>query len=51
MSELETREIRNSIEKGLDRTFKKLLNDKKKTNSELAFVEDNEVVKVKAVDI
>ncbi len=51
MNETETREIRENLIEGLDLTFKKLVNDKKKTNSELAFAEDDRVVKVKAVEI
>lgn len=51
MSEQETRKIRDGILQGLKLSFNKLLCDKKKTNSELAFVENDEVVKVKAVEI
>lgn len=51
MNEQETREIRDDIIRGLDETFTKLVNEKKKSNSELAFAENGEVVKVKAVEI
>ena len=51
MSELETRQLREDILAGLDLTFEKLMTEKKKSNSELAFARDGEVVKVKAVEI
>ena len=51
MSELESRELRDSIIDGLNATFQKLVNDKKKTNSELAFVQNGKLVKVKATNI
>ena len=51
MSELETRELREDILAGLDLSFEKLVAEKKKTNSELAFAQNGEVVKVKAVEI
>lgn len=51
MSEVETKDISSRIQRGLRRTFKKLVKDKKSTNSELAFVEHDEVVKVNANDL
>jgi hypothetical protein len=51
MIEAETRELREEILKGLILSFEKLVSDKKKTNSELAFAEDEKVITVKAVDI
>ena len=51
MSELETRELRDEIIKGLDHSFEKLVAEKKKSNSELAFAEANQVVTVKAVEL
>lgn len=51
MNEQETKEIRDNIISGLDETFTKLINEKKRSNSELAFEEGGKVVKVKAVEI
>ncbi|MFA6713018.1 MAG: hypothetical protein WCR82_03930 [Bacteroidales bacterium] len=51
MSELETRELRENILLGLNITFQKLVQEKKKSNSELAFADKGEVIKVKAVEI
>ena len=51
MSELETRKLRESLILSLNLTFHRLLNEKKRTNSELAFGKEGEVVKIKAVDI
>lgn len=51
MSEQETRDLRDDILEGLDLSFVKLISEKKKNNSELAFAQDGEVVKVKAVEI
>lgn len=51
MSEMETRSLRDKIVVGLNLTFSKLVQEKKDTNSELAFSIEGEVVKVKAVDI
>lgn len=43
--------MRDDILEGLDLSFVKLISEKKKSNSELAFAQDGEVVKVKAVEI
>jgi hypothetical protein len=51
MSELETRSLRDQLVRGLNLTFSKLVEEKKSTNSELAFSHEGEVIKVKAVDI
>ena len=48
MSELETREIRDNILSGLNLAFEKLVQEKKKDDSELAFSQEGHVVKVKA---
>lgn len=51
MSELESRELRDNILDGLNATFQKLVNDKKKTNSELAFSDKGKLIKIKATEI
>ena len=51
MSELETRALRENILIGLNNTFQKLVLEKKRSNSELAFAEKGKVIKVKAVEI
>lgn len=43
--------MRDEIIKGMDRSFEKLVAEKKKSNSELAFAEANQVVTVKAVEL
>ena len=51
MSELESRKLRDNILDGLNATFQKLVKEKKQTNSELAFVQNGKLVKVKATNI
>ena len=51
MIEEESRELREEILKGFSLSFQKLVSEKKKSNSTLAFAEDDKVVTVKAVDI
>ena len=51
MSESETRELRQSILNGLNLAFHRLIQEKKKNNSELAFSNKGKVVKVKATDL
>ncbi len=51
MSERESRELRDNILDGLNASFQKLVKEKKKTNSELAFAKKGKLVKVKATDI
>lgn len=51
MSELETRELRETILLGLNITFQKLLQQKKKEDSVLAFADKGEVVNIKAAEI
>ncbi len=52
MSEQESRKLREEFLAGMDITFQKLVEEKKKNNSELAFAEKKgDIVKVKATDI
>ncbi len=51
MSELETRELRDNIVNGLNLSFQKLVQEKKRNNSELAFAEKGKMIKVKATEI
>lgn len=51
MSELETRELRDNIILGLNIAFQRLIQEKKKTNSELVFANKGRVIKVKATEI
>ena len=51
MSELESRELRDNILDGLNANFQKLVKEKKQTNTELAFVQNDKLVKVKATNI
>jgi hypothetical protein len=44
-------EIREKIKKGLDLTFKKLLQSKRQTNGVLVLFENGAIKKVKASDI
>jgi len=51
MSELETRELRDNILNGLNLSFEKLIQEKKKSNSDLAFSDKGRLIKVKATEI
>lgn len=51
MIEAQSRELREDILKGLSLSFQKLISEKKKSNSTLAFAKDDKVIKVKAVEI
>lgn len=51
MSELETRELRDNIIHGLNIAFQRLIQEKKKTNSELVFANKGKMVKIKATEI
>jgi hypothetical protein len=51
MSEQETRELRDNIVTGLNNSFEKLVQEKKKNNSELVFANKGKVIKVKATEI
>lgn len=51
MSELESRELRDNILNGLNLSFQKLVQEKKKDNSELVFANKGKVIKVKATEI
>ena len=49
--DITSRELRDNILDGLNATFQKLVKEKKQTNSELAFVQNGKLVKVKATNI
>ncbi|NMB36737.1 MAG: hypothetical protein GX993_01685 [Bacteroidales bacterium] len=51
MSELETRELRETILLGLDISFQRLVQEKRQDNSELAFARKGQIVRIKADDI
>lgn len=51
MSELETRELRETILQGLNITFERLVQEKKQDNSELAFARKGQIVRIKADEI
>jgi hypothetical protein len=51
MSELETKELRENILLGLNIAFQRLIKEKKKNNSELAFSNKGRVVRVKATEL
>lgn len=51
MSELESRELRDNILNGLNLSFQKLVQEKKKNNSELVFANKGKINKVKATEI
>ena len=51
MSELESRELRDNIVDGLNRSFHKLVQEKKKEDSELAIADKGHVITVKATEI
>ncbi len=51
MSELETRELRETILLGLDISFQRLVQEKRQDNSELAFAHKGQIVRIKADDI
>lgn len=51
MYEEQSRELREKILKGLEISYQKLLRKKKQDNAKLAFLEDEQVKTVKAVDI
>ncbi len=51
MSELETKELRDNILNGLNISFQRLIQEKKKNNSELAFSNKGKIVKVKAAEL
>jgi hypothetical protein len=44
-------ELKEKIRIGLDLTFKKLVQSKRESNSELVFFENGKIVKIKARDI
>jgi hypothetical protein len=51
MSDIETKELRDNILNGLDISFQRLIQEKKKINAELAFSNKGKVVKVKAKEL
>ena len=51
MSELETRELRENILNGLNIALHRLIQEKKKNNSELAISNGGKVVKVRASEL
>lgn len=51
MSEIETKELRDNILNGLNIALHRLIQEKKKTNSELAFSNKGKVVKVRASEL
>ncbi len=51
MSDIETKELRDNILTGLDISFQRLIQEKKKSNAELAFSNKGKVVKVKAKEL
>ena len=51
MSELETKELSDNILNGLNISFQRLIQEKKKNNSELAFSNKGKIVKVKAAEL
>ena len=44
-------ELKEKIKIGLDLTFKKIVQSKRQSNSELVFFENGKIVKIKARDI
>jgi len=51
MNELETRELRDNILNGLNLSFQKMIQEKKKANAELVFSDKGQMRKVKATEI
>ena len=51
MSELESRELRDNIVDGLNRSFQKLVQEKQREDSELAIADKGHVITVKASEI
>ncbi len=51
MSEIETKELRDNILNGLNVALHRLIQEKKKTNSELAISNKGKVVKVRATEL
>jgi hypothetical protein len=49
--EFNTTEFKEKIKKGLDLTFKKLLEEKRQKNGEFIFSRNGKIVKIKARDI
>ena len=50
-SKPDNNQIREQIKKGLDLSFKKLLQKKRQTNSDLIFSENGNIKRIKATDI
>ncbi|MDP3452148.1 MAG: hypothetical protein Q8R90_04260 [Bacteroidales bacterium] len=51
MSEIETKELRENILNGLNIALHRLIQEKKRNNSELAFSNRGKVVKVRASEL
>lgn len=51
MSEIETKELRDNILNGLNIALHRLIQEKKKTNSELAISNKGKVIKVRANEL
>jgi len=51
MSEIETKELRDNILNGLNIALHRLIQEKKKSNSELAISNKGKVVKVRASEL
>ena len=51
MSEQEARQLREAVLSGMSITFEKLVEEKKKNDSEFAFVSNGDVILVKAAEM
>lgn len=48
---IDNTELRDKIKEGLDLTFKKLLEEKRKNDGEFVFYENDKIVRIKARDM
>ena len=51
MEKTDISDIRSSILNGLDVSFQRLIQEKRKNNSELVFTKNGKIIKLKAVDL
>ena len=51
MNEQETRELRDNIMNGLNLSFQRMVQEKKRTNSDLVFASKGKMVKIKATEL
>lgn len=51
MEKTDISDIRSSILNGLDASFQRLIQEKRKNNSELVFTKNGKIIKLKAVDL